>query len=137
MTRPRPTIFDAIMAVHDARRGDTVVERLDRPGNRADGLRADSPTPRPSEASVAEIAEGLAEIGTGGTPAFIRGYNRGYDDAYEHTPVDPERLAEAMAACEGVNWPKRWTTNDSHDFSWVARQVAAAYRRLEDTDEQP
>ena len=31
-----------------------------------------------------EIAAGIEEIGTGGTPAFIRGYNAGYDDAYEH-----------------------------------------------------
>jgi hypothetical protein len=30
-----------------------------------------------------EIAAGLAEIGTGGTPAFIRGYNAGWDDAWE------------------------------------------------------
>jgi hypothetical protein len=39
---------------------------------------------RPDPASIEEIAAGIEEIGTGGTPAFIRGYNRGYDDAYEH-----------------------------------------------------
>jgi hypothetical protein len=45
--------------------------------------------------------------------------------------LDVERLAEAMAACHGVNWPKRWVSNESHDFSWVARQVAAKYAALE------
>ena len=49
---------------------------------------------RPSEASIEEIAAGIAELGTGGTPAFIRGYNRGYDDAFEHVRETPPRSEE-------------------------------------------
>ncbi len=56
--------------------------------------------------------------------------------AVEPGPLDVERLAEAMASCDGVNWPKRWVTNESHDFSWVARQVGAAYAHLS-PDKQP
>lgn len=40
--------------------------------------------PPPDETRIAEIAAGLEELGTGGTPAFIRGYNVGYDEGYEH-----------------------------------------------------
>lgn len=50
------------------------------------------PTP-PTEASVAEIAAGLTELGTGGTPAFIRGYNRGFEDAWEQA-TPPSSVAE-------------------------------------------
>jgi hypothetical protein len=42
--------------------------------------------------------------------------------------VDAERLAEAMRGCDGVAWPKGWREAE-HNFDWVARQVAAAYRR--------
>ncbi len=65
------------------------------PGDRFNGE-----VEHPSSASIEEIAAGLAEIGTGGTPAFIRGYNRGYDDALEHYGVDPagqrEPVGEAL-----------------------------------------
>jgi hypothetical protein len=43
--------------------------------------------------------------------------------------IDPERLADAMRECDGVNWPKAWRETE-HNFDWVARQVAAAYRRM-------
>lgn len=39
-------------------------------------------------ARAREIAAGLAEIGTGGTPAFIRGYNAGFDDAWAQKAED-------------------------------------------------
>jgi len=51
--------------------------------------------------------------------------------------LDVERLSEAMASCDGVNWPKRWTTNESRDLSWVARQVAAKYAALAETEPKP
>jgi hypothetical protein len=59
---------------------------------------------RANEASIAEIAEGLAEIGAGGTPAFIRGYNRGYDDAYEHLADEYREATDAaMNYGDGYN----------------------------------
>lgn len=42
--------------------------------------------------------------------------------------LDAERLAEAMRSCDGVDWPKGWRDAE-HNFDWVARQIAAAYRR--------
>lgn len=51
-------------------------------------------------ARAEEIAAGIAELGTGGTPAFIRGYNAGYDDAYKHAAEadkGDERLRELAA----------------------------------------
>lgn len=53
-----------------------------------------TPTKPPSEASISEIAAGLRELGTGGTPAFIRGYNRGFDDAWGQATAIPEPLDE-------------------------------------------
>lgn len=47
--------------------------------------------------------------------------------AHKERGLDAERLARAMRACDGVNWPKGWHTAD---FDWVARQVAAEYRAL-------
>lgn len=49
---------------------------------------------RPDEASIAEIAAGIEEMGTGGTPAFIRGYNRGFDDAWEQRGDPAQAVAE-------------------------------------------
>lgn len=39
-----------------------------------------------------EIARGIRELGTGGTPAFIRGYNAGFDDAF----ITRDQLAAAL-----------------------------------------
>ena len=38
--------------------------------------------------------------------------------------LDVERLARAMRASDGVNWPKRW---EPEEFDWVARQIAREY----------
>jgi hypothetical protein len=43
---------------------------------------AATPRDSPDPATVEEIAAGIAELGTGGTPAYIRGYNRGFDDGW-------------------------------------------------------
>jgi hypothetical protein len=72
----------------------------------SDELRAWEAVPRPSEATIEEIAAGLAELGTGGTPAFIRGYNRGYDDAFEHAK------AEAVQPDPGVQLTEHELTRD-------------------------
>lgn len=40
-------------------------------------------------ARAEEIAAGIAELGAGGAPAFVRGYNVGFDDAWEQR--DPSR----------------------------------------------
>jgi hypothetical protein len=53
-----------------------------------------------------------------------------YSRAAEPPALDVERLAEAMVRSDGVKWPRAWVRNDTHQFSWVARQVAAEYARL-------
>jgi len=72
---------------------------------------------------------------SGGSPYVTRLTNSlSYHLAPEAAPLDVERLAAAMASCDGVRWPVRWTRNESHDFSWVARQVAARYAALRSPD---
>ncbi len=44
--------------------------------------------------------------------------------------LDVEVLEEAMASSDGVKWPRSWVRNDAHQFSWIARQVAARYRAI-------
>jgi hypothetical protein len=39
--------------------------------------------------------------------------------------LDVERLARAMRASDGVNWPCWW---EPEEFDWIARQVARAYK---------
>lgn len=63
---------------------------------------------RPDPATGAEIAAGLREIGVGGTPAYIRGYNRGYDDAFEEVRPLEARLTEAISTLENYGDHHEW-----------------------------
>jgi len=80
-------------------------------------------------------AEARATVPDAVPPALPAGHPDTWPGGTMHMRAEPpaldvERLAEAMVRSDGVKWPRAWVRNDTHQFSWVARQVAAEYARL-------
>lgn len=79
-----------------------------------------------------EIAAGLAEIGTGGTPAFIRGYNAGWDDAWEARAEDAAApgLREALESLPPATCYRTHTQPDEGKGIFGAVWLADVRRAL-------